>query len=149
MVEKTNYEMFKDSEPEMDMSQFSKTKLDIAYADQSPNQVLDIMYPEDGEGPYPLVIVFHGGAFVSGHKRSQYIKSMCQPVTQGYAVATVEYRFYTEAVWPAQLIDGKAALRYLRAHADEFRFKTFCCLGKLSRRNGNAIDGGIWRQGRM
>ena len=44
---------------------------------------------------------------------------MCLPVTQGYAVATVEYRLVQEALWPAQLIDGKAAIRYLRANADK------------------------------
>lgn len=74
---------------------------------------------QDGEGPYPLVIVFHGGAFAAGHKRTHYIKSMCLPITQGYAVATVEYRLYHEEKWPAQLIDGKAAIRYLRANAKE------------------------------
>ena len=73
----------------------------------------------NGEGPYPLVIVFHGGAFAAGHKRTHYIKSMCLPITQGYAVATVEYRLYHEEKWPAQLIDGKAAIRYLRANAKE------------------------------
>ncbi len=57
--------------------------------------------------------------FAAGHKRTHYIKSMCLPVTQGYAVATVEYRLLQEAKWPAQLIDGKAAIRYLRANAEK------------------------------
>ncbi len=45
---------------------------------QRPNWILSMQmshrtnsgcfYPEDGEGPYPLVIVFHGGAFAAGHK---------------------------------------------------------------------------------
>ena len=107
-----NREAYLASEPEMDITQFHKTALDLKYADESENQILDIFYPEDGEGPYPLVIVFHGGAFAAGHKRTHYIKSMCLPITQGYAVATVEYRLYHEAKWPAQLIDGKAAIRY-------------------------------------
>jgi len=111
--------MFLASEPEIDVTQFRKVKLDLPYAQQSPNQILDIWYPDEGEGPYPLVILFHGGGFGTGHKRSFYISSMAQPVTQGYAVATVEYRLYNEAVWPAQLIDSKAAVRYLRANAEE------------------------------
>lgn len=114
-----NREQFLASEPEMDMTQFRKTVLDLKYADQSENQILDIIYPDEGEGPFPLVIVFHGGAFAMGHKRTHYIKSMCLPVTQGYAVATVEYRLVQEALWPAQLIDGKAAIRYLRANAEK------------------------------
>lgn len=114
-----NREEFLEAEPEIDVTQFRETKLDLSYADQSVNQILDIFYPDEGEGPFPVVILFHGGAFVTGHKRSHYIKSMCLPVTQGYAVATVEYRLCQEAKWPAQLIDGKAAVRYLRRHARE------------------------------
>ena len=114
-----NREQFLEEEPEIDVKQFRKTRLDLPYADQSVNQILDIFYPDEGEGPFPLVMLFHGGAFVTGHKRSHYIKSMCLPVTQGYAVATIEYRLCQEAKWPAQLIDGKAAVRYLRRHAKE------------------------------
>lgn len=114
-----NRDMFLAAEPEIDVTQFHKVKLDLPYAQQSPNQILDIWYPDEGEGPYPLVILFHGGGFGTGHKRSFYISSMAQPVTQGYAVATVEYRLYNEAIWPAQLIDSKAAVRYLRANAKE------------------------------
>lgn len=114
-----NREAFLPTEPEIDVTQFRKTALDLHYADQSENQILDIFYPDEGEGPYPLVIVLHGGAFCAGHKRSYYVKRMCQPVHAGYAVATVEYRLTQEATWPAQLLDGKLAIRYLRAHAKE------------------------------
>ena len=79
MTVMNNRETFLKTEPEMDITQFAKTELDLVYADESPNQILDVFYPEDGEGPYPLVIVFHGGAFAAGHKRTHYIKSMCLP----------------------------------------------------------------------
>lgn len=62
MTGMNNRETFLKTEPEMDITQFAKTELDLVYADESPNQILDVFYPEDGEGPYPLVIVFHGGA---------------------------------------------------------------------------------------
>lgn len=116
----TNRSQWIASEPEIDVSQFSRVELDIPYADASVNQILDIWYPDKGEAPYPLVIVFHGGAFAAGHKRSHYIKSMCKPISQGYAIATVEYRLYHEAKWPAQLYDGKAAIRFLRANAEKY-----------------------------
>lgn len=115
-----NRDAFLASEPEIDVAQFRKVELDLPYANESPNQILDIWYPDQGEGPYPVVIVFHGGAFIAGHKRSFYIKSMCKPISQGYAIATVEYRFYSEATWPAQLYDGKAAIRFLRANAEKY-----------------------------
>lgn len=116
----TNRSRFLASEPEIDVTQFRKTVLDVPYADESVNQTLDIWYPDEGEGPYPLVIIFHGGAFAAGHKRTHYIQSMCKPVTQGYAVATCEYRLMDEAIWPAPLYDGKAAVRFLRANAEKY-----------------------------
>lgn len=64
---RTNRELFLASEPEIDVTQFKKTVLDVQYADQSPNQILDIFYPDQGEGPFPLIILFHGGAFMAGH----------------------------------------------------------------------------------
>lgn len=117
----TNRSVWIKSEPEIDVRQFRKTELDLQYAEESVNQILDIWYPDEGEAPYPLVIVFHGGAFAAGHNRTHYIKSMCKPLSQGYAVATVEYRLYHEAKWPAQLIDGKAAIRFLRANAEKYQ----------------------------
>lgn len=114
-----NRDAFLASEAEIDVTQFRKTALDLHYLDESENQILDIFYPDEGDGPFPLVIVFHGGAFVAGHKRTHYIKSMCLPIRAGYAVASVEYRLLQEATWPAQIVDGKAAIRYLRAHAKE------------------------------
>ena len=116
-----NRDQFLAKEPEIDVTQFRKVLLDLAYANQSPNQILDIWYPDNEMDAYPVVVLFHGGAFGTGHKRSFYISSMAKPVLQGYAVVTVEYRLYSEANWPAQLIDAKAAIRYLRAHAAEFQ----------------------------
>ena len=88
----SNREAYLASEPEMDITQFHKTALDLKYADESENQILDIFYPEDGEGPYPLVIVFHGGAFAAGHKRTHYIKSMCLPITDSRSMGQLGRR---------------------------------------------------------
>lgn len=71
-----NREAYLASEPEMDITQFHKTALDLKYADESENQILDIFYPEDGEGPYPLVIVFHGGA-LRRDTREHIISNQC------------------------------------------------------------------------
>ena len=50
MTGMNNRETFLKTEPEMDITQFAKTELDLVYADESPNQILDVFYPEDGEG---------------------------------------------------------------------------------------------------
>lgn len=49
MTGMNNRETFLKTEPEMDITQFAKTELDLVYADESPNQILDVFYPEDGE----------------------------------------------------------------------------------------------------
>ena len=149
MAVMNNRETFLKTEPEMDITQFAKTELDLAYADESPNQILDIFYPEDGEGPYPLVIVFHGGAFAAGHKRTHYIKSMCLPVTQGYAVATVEYRLLQEAKWPAaNRRKSSDPLSACQCRETEFRPGSVCSMGKFSRRYSDAASGSDSRRGR-
>lgn len=78
---------------------------------------LDLYLPEKAEGPLPLVIWIHGGAWRAGSR------SNCPAVPlvpRGYAVASISYRFSQEAVFPAQIHDCKAAVRWLRAHARDY-----------------------------
>ena len=83
----------------------------------TPKQLLDLYLPKTKGAPRPLLVWIHGGAWKAGSK------SQCQArrlVPHGYAVASVEYRFSTEAAYPAQIEDCKAAIRWLRAHAEEY-----------------------------
>lgn len=71
----------------------------------------------------PLVMWIHGGGWMFGDRR--YLPETLRPnqlfdelVAAGLAVATIDYRHALEAHFPAQLHDAKAALRYLRAHAE-------------------------------
>ncbi|HET6393195.1 MAG TPA: alpha/beta hydrolase [Blastococcus sp.] len=79
--------------------------------------------------PAPLVVWVHGGAFMIGDRR--YLPETLRPgqvfdalLDAGLAVATIDYRHALEAPFPAQLHDAKAAVRYLRAHADELGIST-------------------------
>ncbi len=90
---------------------------DIAYVPHGhENQVLDLYLPEAGES-LPLIIYLHGGAFRAGSKNQL---PAIDYVEKGYAVASVEYRFSQHAIFPAQIEDVKAAVRWLRANADEY-----------------------------
>jgi acetyl esterase/lipase len=92
---------------------------DVAYADLSAAQVLDLYLPE-GEGPFPLVIFIHGGAFKVGDKGMS--TSEFEPLlAAGYAVASLNYRLSGEALFPAAVEDVKAAVRWLRANAAEYQ----------------------------
>lgn len=91
---------------------------DLAYADrESGTLALDLYVPE-GESATPLVVSIHGGGWQSGD-RSQ-TGDVLRLVDRGYAVASVSYRLTDAATFPAQIRDCRAAVRWLRAHADEY-----------------------------
>lgn len=75
---------------------------------------LDLYLPERPE-PAPLVLHVHGGGWRAGDKSSGVPLAF---VEAGFAVASLDFRQSTQAPFPAQVHDIKAALRYLRAHAD-------------------------------
>jgi acetyl esterase/lipase len=93
---------------------------DVAYvADGHVRQKLDLYVPEKAVGPMPLIVWVHGGGWQNGSKEG------CPPLRQGfpqrgYAVASLNYRLSGDAVFPAQIEDCKAAIRWLRAHAKDY-----------------------------
>lgn len=91
---------------------------DVAYVtDGHERQELDLYVPDTGEN-LPLIIWVHGGAWRGGDKthyvRMEYLKA-------GYAGASINYRLSQHAVFPAQIEDVKAAVRWLRANAETYR----------------------------
>ncbi len=109
-------------EKRIDMTQFKKTALDIPYAGtQNPRQTLDIIYPSRGVAPYKTIVLFHGGGWMAGDKRSEAVAPVFQATDQGYAVVSVNYRLSDEVKWPKPLHDAKAAIRFLRANAGKYQ----------------------------
>ncbi|MEM6912890.1 MAG: alpha/beta hydrolase [Pseudomonadota bacterium] len=102
-----------------DMSAIANQALNIAYADDSAAQVLDVFMPE-GEGPFPTVILIHGGAFMMGSKEMDYSHAKVL-VENGYVAISINYRLSGEAVFPAAVHDCKAAIRFVRANAEQFK----------------------------
>lgn len=92
---------------------------DVSYANISPTQVMDIYLPE-GDGPFPIVVLIHGGAFKMGDKRME-TRNAEALVAKGYAAASINYRLSGEAKFPAQIEDCKAAVRFLRTNASKFK----------------------------
>jgi acetyl esterase/lipase len=93
----------------------------LAYVTQGgPSQTLDLYAPKKAK-QVPLIVWIHGGAFLFGSKEGFPVEPVpLHLLLEGYAVASINYRLSPEAVFPAQLEDCKAAIRWLRAHADEF-----------------------------
>lgn len=95
---------------------------DIPYADLSPAQKLDIYWPEKGDGPFPVIVSIHGGAFMGGDKRDVQLTPMLRALKRGYCVVGVNYRMSGEAKFPALVHDIKAAIRWIRANAGDHLF---------------------------
>lgn len=90
---------------------------------------LDLARPQ-GNGPFPAIVFIHGGGW-SGGSRQAYRGEIQEAAKRGYVAATVSYRLmkYDEAkketttatpIFPAQIHDAKAAIRWLRANAKKY-----------------------------
>ena len=92
---------------------------DIAYVtDGHERQKLDLYVPADTGENLPLIIWVHGGAWLGGNKT--HYRPM-EYLSAGYAGASINYRLSQHAVFPAQIEDVKAAIRWLRANAETYR----------------------------
>lgn len=87
---------------------------DVVYGTDA-RHLLDLLIPRNAPAALPLVVWVHGGGWQSGSKanRAQAERLACR----GYAVASINYRLSSTAIFPAQIHDVKAAIRFLRANA--------------------------------
>lgn len=97
----------------------TKVERDMAYvAEPHERQKLDLYVPPS-DASLPLIVWVHGGAWRGGDK------SRCPALRfleKGYAVASLNYRLSQHAVFPAQIEDCKAVVRWLRAHAGDYGY---------------------------
>ncbi len=96
--------------------------LDVPYAKASRAQKLDIYLPIDGNGPFPVIVSIHGGAFKGGDKADNQLTPMLEGLKRGYAVVSINYRLSPEAIFPAQIYDVKAVVRWIKANARLYKF---------------------------
>ena len=84
--------------------------------DGHPRNKLDLYLSPKTEKPVPLVIWIHGGGWRKGDKKNCPARFLLE---HGFAVASVNYRLSGHAVFPAQIEDCKAAIRWLRTNAKD------------------------------
>ena len=95
----------------------TKALRDIAYVTNGhERQKLDLFIPPGATSSLPLIIWVHGGAWRGGSK--EHCPAL-RYLERGYAVASINYRLSQHAIFPAQIEDCKAAVRWLRLHAKE------------------------------
>ncbi len=99
-----------------------RLELDIPYAaTDNPRQRLDLYLPKTpGSDRLPVIVFFHGGGWLWGDKADGAAQLMPFVREGRYAGISVGYRLSGEAIWPAQIHDSKAAIRWIRAHAGKY-----------------------------
>ncbi|MGQ0502236.1 MAG: alpha/beta hydrolase fold domain-containing protein [Panacagrimonas sp.] len=87
-----------------------------------PQKLLADVYVPRGEGPWPGVLVIHGGGWESGD-RAQVSSIAERLARRGFVAFNTTYRFAPEYRFPAQLQDVQLALRWMQDHAADYRMR--------------------------
>ena len=100
-----------------------QAEIDVPYAEtDNPRQRLDLFLPKSprSDKSLPVVAYIHGGGWQGGDKRGG--SGVVAPLVASgeYAGVSIGYRLSGEAIWPAQIHDCKAAIRWIRANAKKY-----------------------------
>ena len=106
----------------MVVSSNATSKTDLEFANVNGHSLkLDLHLPENNSGKLPVVVWIHGGGWHAGNKSKCSVKWM---IDHGFAVASISYRLTQVAIFPAQIHDCKAAIRWLKANAKTYNLDT-------------------------
>jgi acetyl esterase/lipase len=97
------------------------TENDLVYTKAGGTELkLDLARPAEGDGPFPAVLVIHGGAWRAGNK-SDLRPLLGEFARRGYVAVSPQYRFCPQETFPAQVHDVKAAVRWVKGHAKDYK----------------------------
>lgn len=84
--------------------------------------LLDIDLPDEGAGPFPVVVWIHGGGWNADSKEGRPVVRLVDDELRrlGYAIVAIDHRLSKEALFPAQILDCKGAVRWIRANAERY-----------------------------
>jgi acetyl esterase/lipase len=101
---------------------YSRSWRDVNYAsDGMESHNMDIYLPKEQKNKCQAIIVIYGSAWFSNNAKAMASASIGTPLLNaGYAVISINHHSSTEAIWPAQIQDVKAAIRYVRANAARY-----------------------------
>jgi len=109
---------------EIESSKFWK---DVDYVgDGIIGHKLDIFLPKNGNAPFPVIVCIYGSAFFSNNsKAATFSGGLGQRLLkEGFAVVSINHRSSSDAKFPAQIQDVKAAIRFIRANSPAFSLDT-------------------------
>lgn len=105
---------------------------DLVYGKGGDTELkLDLARPKEGDGPFPGLILIHGGGWAGGN-RDSFRPAMRQAAERGYVAVTISYRLTQpdpttklgKVPFPAQIEDCKCAVRWLKANAAKYHVDT-------------------------
>jgi alpha-L-fucosidase 2 len=105
----------------------AELKTDIEYGSAAGVSLKLDAYVPDGAGPFPAVILVHGGGWTGGDKsggakKNAYMAPLHEALSgAGFAWFTVNYRLAPAHIFPACIEDVEAAIRWVKAHAKDYR----------------------------
>ncbi|MCE9564575.1 MAG: alpha/beta hydrolase [Planctomycetes bacterium] len=138
----------------------TKTEKGLIFATAGKTELkLDLTMPKEGDGPFPAVVVIHGGGWSAGDRGQGAFIAELQ-AQAGYVAATIDYRLAPAHRFPAQIEDCKASVRWLRANAKKYKIDPerigaigfsagghlACLLGTTTKDDGFDGDGGSAEQ---
>lgn len=102
---------------------------DIEYASAGGQRILLDAHVPDGDGPFPVAILVHGGGWSRGDKSGTEKPGDSADITPWFAPLTaanftwfsINYRHAPQHRWPACLEDVQSAIRWVKAHAADYK----------------------------
>ena len=112
--------------PQFQMPENTATFKDINYAgDDKEAHRLDIYLPDSPQNKFKTIVLIYGSAWFSNNFKVIAYQSLGKAlVDAGFAVVSINHQSSSEAKFPAQIHDVKAAIRFIRANADKYRLDT-------------------------
>lgn len=93
----------------------------IRYGTANIRQTFDLYVPENTSKPVPVIVWIHGGGWNNGTKKNMHVNGL---VAHGYAIASVDYRFTRDTIFPAQIRDCNTAIALLWKNASKYNLDT-------------------------
>jgi acetyl esterase/lipase len=99
-----------------------KKWIDVNYAnDTQVYHNLDIHIPNTEKASYKVIVIIYGSAWFANNMKAMAFQSMGKPLLDaGFAVVSINHRSSSDAKYPAQINDVKAAIRFIRANAKKY-----------------------------
>ena len=93
-----------------------RVERDIAFGDAGRRNYLDLYLPKGPVENAPVLLQVHGGAWIIGNKEEQGIPLMQHLAAKGWVCVAINYRLSPRDPWPAQAVDVKKAIHWIRQH---------------------------------